>query len=90
MRKFRTCLINSLVVLAIALLFASCEEGKLVPYFKNIPDSAKLTVVPNAVYTDPVIMPDDILSYAVITIDPTTSAPVNQAAIPVNLSLIHI
>jgi polysaccharide biosynthesis/export protein len=84
MRKFRPGLLNSLAAVTIALMFASCHEGKLVPYFKNIPDSAKLTIVPNAVYTDPIIMPDDILAYAVVTIDPTTSAPVNQAAISVN------
>jgi polysaccharide export outer membrane protein len=87
MRKFRFGFLNSLVIVAIALMFASCHEGELVPYFKNIPDSAKLSVVPNAVYTDPVIMPDDILSVTLTTIDPSTTIPVNQApSVPVSTS----
>ena len=36
--------------------------------------------IATTVYKDPIIRPDDILSVSVITIDPTTSAPVNQTA----------
>lgn len=87
MRKYRHILANSLIVLIIAIIFASCAPTKNVPYFRDIPDSVKVRVLADAQYKDPVIMPDDILSITIVTIDPTTAQPVNQAAsVPVSSS----
>ena len=87
MKKYRQSLAKGLIGCAIALTFASCASTRNVPYFENIPDSTKEKTVANAIYKDPVIIPDDILSVTIVTIDPTTSAPVNQAAnVPVSAS----
>jgi polysaccharide export outer membrane protein len=80
MKLYRQYLVNFLAVLSIAIMFASCAVTKNVPYFRNVSDTAKEQLEAAALYKDPVIMPDDILSITIITIDPTTSAPVNQAA----------
>jgi polysaccharide export outer membrane protein len=80
MRRLRQCAINSLAIFAIALIFASCTSTKDVPYFKDVSDSTKLKTFIDAPYHDPLIIPDDILSVTVTTIDPTTTAPVNQSA----------
>lgn len=87
MKQYRQSLAKGLIGFAIAITFASCASTRNVPYFENIPDSVKESTIPNAVYKDPVIIPDDILSVTIVTIDPTTSAPVNQAAnVPVSAS----
>ena len=76
-----------LLSLVIAITFASCATTVNVPYFRDVPDSTKVKRVAEAPYTDPVIQPDDILAVTIITIDPTTAAPVNQAAnVPVTAS----
>jgi len=80
MIRYKQYLLNGLVAFCIAILFASCASTKNVPYFKDIPDSTREKMVIDAPYTDPLIIPDDILSITIITIDPNTSAPVNQAA----------
>src|SRR6185437_6792878 len=80
MRQYRQYLATGVVAFCIAIIFASCAATKNVPYFKDIPDSTKEKMIVDAPYTDPVIIPDDILSVTIVTIDPNTSAPVNQAA----------
>jgi polysaccharide export outer membrane protein len=80
MKQYRHYLVNGLTALTIAIIFASCASTKNVPYFQDIPDSTRIKLVLDAPYKDPVIIPDDILSVTVVTIDPTTAAPVNQAA----------
>jgi len=80
--------VKGLIGFTIAAIFASCTELKDTPYFRDIPDSTKQKVFSNTPYQDPVIRPDDILSITVVTIDPTTAAPVNQAAnVPVSTSI---
>src|SRR6185503_21070784 len=87
MKKYQQNLAKVLIGFAIAITFASCASTRNVPYFENIPDSTKESTVANSVYKDPVIIPDDILSITIVTIDPTTSAPVNQAAnVPLSAS----
>jgi polysaccharide export outer membrane protein len=80
MRKLRQHAINSLAIFSVVLIFASCTSTKDVPYFRDVPDSVKTKLLTDAPYQDPLIIPDDILSVTVTTIDPTTSEPVNQAA----------
>lgn len=68
------------------MIFTSCASTRNVPYFRDIPDSVREVTKAEAVYQEPIIAPDDILSVVIITIDPTTSAPVNQAAsVPVSV-----
>lgn len=69
-----------LTVLTIAVIFSSCAVTKNVAYFENVPDTTKQKLEAEALYKDPIIMPDDILSVNLITIDPTTSSTINQAA----------
>src|ERR1700733_9674444 len=80
MRRLRQRAINSLAIFAVVLIFASCTETKDVPYFRDVPDSTKTKTFIDAPYHDPLIIPDDILSVIVTTIDPTATTPVNQAA----------
>lgn len=60
------------------LVFSSCGSTKNVPYFQDvsIADSSKLPA--KAIFNEPTIQPDDILSISIFTIDPTTSMVVNQ------------
>jgi polysaccharide export outer membrane protein len=81
MRKCWQYLINGLIACYIITVYSSCTNLKHVPYFTDIPDSTKEKMVKDAPYSDPVIIPDDILSITVLTIDPTTSAPVNQISV---------
>ena len=84
MRQYRQYLATGVVAFCIAIIFASCASTKNVPYFKDIPDTTKEKLIVDAPYTDPIIIPDDILSVTIVTIDPNTSAPINQAsAVPV-------
>ncbi len=87
MRKNWKYLLIGLSAFYLATIFTSCTSIKDEPYFKDIPDSTKEKLVKDAPYTDPLIQPNDLLSITIITIDPTTSAPVNQASImPVSAS----
>lgn len=61
------------------LLISSCVSTKTVPYFQDISVAEKSTMDSSAAFTDPVIQPDDILSVSIFTIDPMSSAVVNQA-----------
>jgi polysaccharide export outer membrane protein len=84
MRKY---LLIVLPAIYIAMVFSSCTSVKDLPYLRDIPDSTKEKMVKEAPYTDPLIQPDDIISVTIITIDPTTSVPVNQSSImPVSAS----
>ncbi len=81
MRRYLKYLVNGLIVFYVLMLFTSCTNLKRVPYFADVPDSTKEKMVRDAPYTDPVIIPDDILSVTITLIDPTTAAPVNQASV---------
>jgi polysaccharide export outer membrane protein len=60
---------------------SSCGSTKNVPYFKNVLDSGSSKIHVNAVFHEPTIQPDDILSISIFTIDPTTSMIVNQLGV---------
>ncbi|NQD71100.1 hypothetical protein HP439_10250 [Sphingobacterium shayense] len=66
--------------LFILLFCASCSVKKIV-YFNDLPiDSARI-VKESAVYSEPIIQSDDIISVTVQTIDPATSAVANQSVV---------
>ncbi|WP_114936349.1 polysaccharide biosynthesis/export family protein [Mucilaginibacter endophyticus] len=73
-------IVNSFLLLFILFISAgllSCSSTKKVKYFQDIPDSGQLKLIPAAVYVQPKIQVDDILSIIVQTIDPIASQNVN-------------
>ncbi|KIO77560.1 membrane protein [Pedobacter lusitanus] len=66
------------MLLLLTLLFVSCASTKNVPYFQDITSADKSVLANTAVFTEPAIQPDDILSISIFTIDPATSMVVNQ------------
>lgn len=59
------------------ILCQSCVNTKKVAYFQDL-NTEKSALGSKAVFAEPGIQPDDILSIAIFTIDPETSAAVNQ------------
>ncbi|MGY0034889.1 polysaccharide biosynthesis/export family protein [Pedobacter sp. NJ-S-72] len=77
-RSFKNSKIKNSAILFLGLLFASCASTKNVPYFQDITSTEKSVLANTAVFTEPAIQPDDILSISIFTIDPATSMVVNQ------------
>ncbi len=67
-----------LLISGFSIFLSSCTTQKIA-YFRDLPDSVKYSSLPISSFKDPLIQPDDILSISIQTIDPTTSAPINQA-----------
>jgi polysaccharide export outer membrane protein len=67
-----------LFCLSLAVCLSSCGTTKKVPYFQNVVDSEVSRLPVTAVFHEPTIQPDDILSISIFTIDPSTSMVVNQ------------
>jgi polysaccharide export outer membrane protein len=69
-----------LIVLAVIFSSAisSCSTPKNIPYFKDVPDTAKQRIIDQAAYYTPVIQPDDILQVNIQTLDANTTAQLNQ------------
>ena len=61
-----------------AIFVTSCGSTKNVPYFKDISLESQSVLANAAVFKDPTIQPNDIISISVFTIDPLTSMVVNQ------------
>lgn len=59
------------------LVLQGCETYKNVPYFKDIPDSARLSIATSA-YHELTIQQGDILNVSIQTIDPQANAIFNQ------------
>jgi polysaccharide export outer membrane protein len=72
----KSCPFASLLITA--LLLSSCSSTKNVPYFQDVIDSGVVKVRSEAIYNEPTIQADDILSISIFTIDPTTSMVINQ------------
>lgn len=72
----KTSILLSLIIFVIFL--ASCGSTENVPYFKDIPLQEQSRLTNAAIFKDPVIQPNDIISISVFTIDPGTSMVVNQ------------
>lgn len=60
------------------LSLSACGSTKRVPYFQNVIDSGVSKLPVTAVFHEPTIQPDDILSISIFTIDPATSMVINQ------------
>jgi polysaccharide export outer membrane protein len=69
-----------LLFLAGAFFISSCVGTKNVTYFQNLSSANKSIMESVATFTEPVIQADDILQISINTIDPQSSAVVNQAA----------
>ena len=69
---------NWLMVLLLVGWLTSCETMKNVTYFKDVPDSARISV-PTTGYTELTIQPDDIITVNIQTVDPSANAIFNQA-----------
>lgn len=67
------------------ILCQSCVNTKKIAYFQDL-NAEKSALGSKAVFTEPGIQPDDILSIAIFTIDPVTSAAVNQVGTQTTLS----
>lgn len=75
--SYSFCIIFSLIGI---LFLQSCVVTEKSVYFRDIPDSTRVTEIIPVVYQDPVIQSDDILSITVQTIDPVASVAVNQVS----------
>lgn len=73
----RTWLFISLILMLVA---QSCVVTRKTVYFNDVTDTAKLQIIKPAEFREPIIQPDDILSISVQTIDPATTAAVNQVS----------
>ncbi|WP_069658058.1 polysaccharide biosynthesis/export family protein [Arcticibacter eurypsychrophilus] len=75
-------LLSTHLLIAMAMLLVvvlpSCVITKKSVYFTDMPDTAMLRSITPAEFEEPVIQPDDILSITVQTIDPLTTAAINQ------------
>lgn len=58
----------------------SCVGTKNSVYFTDIPDTTSFRQIIPAAFKEPIILPDDILSISVQTIDPSSAAAVNQVS----------
>lgn len=77
--------IRSLLVLMgsmLALFLGSCSSPKNISYFKDVPDTVKQKMVEMAAYSTPVIQADDILQVTIQTLDPASTALMNQQNSP--------
>lgn len=63
------------------ILFSSCGSTKNTKYFQNIPDSGRLEPIGKALYLEPKIQNDDILTVIIQTVDPQASAMINSGNI---------
>lgn len=62
-----------------AMFISSCISSKNVTYFQNLSTEKRSAMESVAKFTEPVIQNDDILAISINTIDPNSSAAVNQA-----------
>lgn len=67
----------------LALLLGACSSPKNISYFKDVPDTVKQKMmVEMATYNTPVIQADDILQVTIQTLDPASTALLNQQNSP--------
>lgn len=79
-KKINYCNTRALIYICLLLIITSCTSTKEVTYFQDISLTDNSVSDNIAVYTEPTIQADDILSISIFTIDPVTSTPVNQLA----------
>ncbi len=69
-----------LIFSVVVALSASCVSNKKIAYFQDIQSIKQAKLDSAAVFTEPVIQSDDILSINIFTLNPQSGAIVNQAA----------
>ncbi len=72
----RYCTVLSFIFIA----FVSCKAYKNIPYFQDLSDTAKLTLIKTATFKNPVIEPGDILSVTIETLDKEVTSLLNASA----------
>lgn len=66
-----------LILAGLFLLLHSCSVKKII-YFNDLPTDSLQIFKEAAAFAEPIIQPDDILNITIQTLDPATSAVVNQ------------
>jgi polysaccharide export outer membrane protein len=77
--KFRLKQILKKCAILCIVFLASCAGNKNVPYFQDISLANNSSIDKISSFIDPVIQSDDILAISIFTIDPTSSAVINQS-----------
>ncbi|MBW8687364.1 polysaccharide biosynthesis/export family protein [Chitinophaga rhizophila] len=72
------CSLRWIVTAIISLSFLACSTPKNITYFRDIPDSVLKKSITQAVYSTPEIQADDILQVTIQTLDPASTAMLNQ------------
>ena len=65
-------------VIYIPIILSSCSSIKNVKYFADVPDTTTVTKLADLKYIEPRILPDDILSINIQTVDPTATQVLTQ------------
>jgi polysaccharide export outer membrane protein len=65
-------------IICIPIILSSCSSIKNVKYFKDISDTTAVTRLADIKYTEPKILPDDILSINIQTVDPAATQTLTQ------------
>lgn len=76
--------LNTVFLLCSLITLSSCGSIKDYKYFADIPDSLVTRDIPTALYKEPLIQSDDILSIAIQMLDPSAGTNINLANNPVN------
>lgn len=72
--------LNNIFLFIVFCLSTSCVSNRNIAYFQDIQAVNKATLDSAAIFTEPKIQPDDILSISVFTLNPQSGLVVNQAA----------
>ena len=83
MRSLNKEYLFSTVIICLTLIITSCSSSKKVKYFQDIPDSGQLKTIPAAVYLEPRIQVDDILSVVILLTDPSASQMINSGNVAI-------
>jgi len=83
MRSLNKEYLFSTVIICLTLIITSCSSSKKVKYFQDIPDSGQLKTIPAAVYIEPRIQVDDILSVVILLTDPSASQMINSGNVAI-------
>jgi len=83
MRSLNKEYLFSSVIICLTLIITSCSSSKKVKYFQDIPDSGQLKTIPAAVYIEPRIQVDDILSVVILLTDPSASQMINSGNVAI-------
>ena len=68
------------VIICISIALSSCASNKKIAYFQDIQTVNQAKLENAALFTEPIIQTDDVLSINIFTLNPQSSAIVNQAA----------